>query len=166
MMAQLKGAQRKGTRRSKQPTATKATPERIVAVERQALAIELRKAGHTYEGIAKQLGYADRASAYNAVMAGLRLIVREPAEQLIALELARLDTIMVQVYNDARKGVVGAVDRVLRIMERRARLLGLDKPLLIDVDWRTELERQGVPASETFEKLVELIMVQQAQRKQ
>jgi len=158
-MTQAKRAQRP------RPHNGKANPKRIEAVERMGMALELRKAGFTYASIASQLGYADGASAYNAVMAGLKLVVREPAEELRSLELARLDAIMVEVYNQARKGVVGAVDRVLRIMERRARLLGLDKPLLIDVDWRTELERQGVPASETFEKLVELIMSQQAELK-
>ena len=43
-----------------------------------------------------------------------------------AQELARLDRMQVGLWPQVIKGNHGAIDRVLRIMERRARLLGLD----------------------------------------
>jgi hypothetical protein len=47
---------------------------------------------------------------------------------LIVLELMRLERLHAAVWPQAIRGDVNAVDRVLRIMERRARLLGLDAP--------------------------------------
>lgn len=52
--------------------------------------------------------------------------LQQPAAELRELELDRLDRLQVRVWGKAIEGNVGAIDRVPRIMERRARLLGLD----------------------------------------
>ncbi len=96
---------------------------------RQLQALELRKAGVSYEAIASRLGYRDRSGAYRAVTAALKLTLREPAEELRTLELERLDAMLLALWRRVQAGDEKAVDRVLRIMERRARLLGLDAPL-------------------------------------
>ena len=44
------------------------------------------------------------------------------------LELERLDKLWFAMYRQATQGNQGAVDRCIRIMERRAKLLGLDAP--------------------------------------
>lgn len=110
-----------------------ASPRRIEAAERRAQALELRKAGATYEQIAQRLGYADRANAYRAVHTALKEITAEPAKEVIKLELERLDAMLLGLWPDARKGKPEAVDRVLRVMERRSKLLGLDSPVRADV---------------------------------
>ena len=46
---------------------------------------------------------------------------------VIDLELQRLDAMMAGIWNDAVSGKAHAIDRVLKIMERRAKLLNLDK---------------------------------------
>ena len=51
-----------------------------------------------------------------------------------ATELMKLDEMEMALTKLARQGHEGAVDRVLRIMERRAKLLGLDEPDQITVD--------------------------------
>jgi len=114
-------------------TAPTSRPARIHAAERQARALELRKAGATFQQIADQLGYANRAAARNAVMRALQSIIGEPAQELRQLELERLDAMMLGLWPRARKGDEAAVDRVLKIMERRAKLLGLDTPARTDV---------------------------------
>ena len=53
---------------------------------------------------------------------------RENARTVRDLEVKRLDNIMIRRYPQAMDGNQGAVDRMLRIMERRAKLLGLDAP--------------------------------------
>jgi hypothetical protein len=111
-----------------------ASPRRIEAAERRARALELRKAGATYDQIATQLGFANRGGAYRAVATALKEITAEPAEEVRALELERLDAMLLGLWPQARKGSNGAVDRVLRIMERRAKLLGLDQPTRFSVD--------------------------------
>ena len=55
--------------------------------------------------------------------------VRYPAENIDdvrAVELARLDTLLVAIWPLALSGDIAAIDRVLAIMVRRAKLLGAD----------------------------------------
>ncbi|MFF8769120.1 hypothetical protein [Kitasatospora sp. NPDC015120] len=55
-------------------------------------------------------------------------------EELRAVEDARLDRMFLVAYRKAVKdGDLPAIDRALRIMERRARLLGLDQPAKTEV---------------------------------
>ena len=103
----------------------------IEALERQVKALELRKAGVSYEDIAKALGWAHKSGAFMAVRRQIAMVRREPAEALITLEAERLDKLLMSVWKQAVNGNFGAVDRVLKIMERRAKLLGLDAPTKI-----------------------------------
>ena len=99
----------------------------VRAHERHLQALELRKAGVTYEVIAGQLGYANASGARKAVLSALKATLREPAAELRELELARLDAMLLPLWRPVQAGDEKAVDRALRIMERRARLLGLDR---------------------------------------
>jgi len=101
--------------------------QRVRAHERHLQALELRKAGVTYEVIAGQLGYANASGARKAVVSALKATLREPAAELRELELARLDAMLLPLWRPVQAGDEKAVDRALRIMERRARLLGLDR---------------------------------------
>lgn len=102
---------------------------RAMAVqERRRMACELRKAGATYQQISDQLGFGSRANAHKAVQHAIREIPRDDAKAVLALELERLDAMLLGLWKDAKGGTVSAVDRVIRIMERRAALLGLDAP--------------------------------------
>lgn len=128
--------------------------------ERDAEACRLRSAGLTYPQIAAELGYGSSGRAYEGVQRALLSIVQEPAEELRKLELDRLDEmwraalgvlrakhIVVQhgkvVMHRQTDGVeapledpgpvLQAVDRLLRIQERRARLLGLDAPKQVEM---------------------------------
>ncbi len=104
------------------------SPRRLRALERQRRALELRRSGRTLEDIARTLGYRQRAGAYKAIASALQRTLREPAEALRNLEMERLDRLQVALWPRAVQGDVKAVDAILRIMERRARLLGLDMP--------------------------------------
>jgi hypothetical protein len=94
--------------------------------EKQRQAAALRLAGVEYSKIAEQLGYASASGAYHAAQAGLTAAVDEPKSQIRALELRRLDEMLVGLWRKARGGDLAAVDRVLKVMERRARYLTLD----------------------------------------
>ena len=88
----------------------------------------LRKTGISYDAIAATLGYKGRSGAYKAVITALRDITREPAEELRSLELERLDAMLSGIWEKATTGDTWAIDRAIRLMERRAALLGLDAP--------------------------------------
>ena len=102
----------------------------LKAKQRQAEALELRKAGLTYEEIAKRLGYGSRTAAYTAVKRALTELAEETsasAEQLRELENSRLDRLHTIVWAQATQNRdLAAVDRAVRISERRAKLFGLD----------------------------------------
>ncbi len=113
-----------------------AAPERMTAAERRAKAIELRKLGLTYRQIGEQVGVTE-SGAHKIVIGALRDLNAKSAESaadLRRLETERLDQLLVAVVGKARQGHLGAVDRVLRIMQRRARLWGLDAPTTVKAD--------------------------------
>jgi hypothetical protein len=114
--------------------------DQVQAVDRQRQALELRRAGLTFQQIARRLGYAHPAGAYHAVQRGLQTTLQEPADELRGLELERLDALHQAMWPRAIRGNVWAVDRVLSIMQRRARLLGLDAPRRLAVSGEITLQ--------------------------
>ena len=114
--------------------------------ERQARALELRKAGLTYQQIADALGYGSHSAAQKAIQSGLKAIIREPAEELRTLELERLDKMLASHWPAVTKGHVRSTEVALRIMERRAALLGLDAPKDVNLGVSVDTVRiVGVP---------------------
>lgn len=61
-------------------------------------------------------------------MTALRKTLREPADEVRLLELERLDALTYALWPEAMQRNLGAIDRLLRVMERRDTLLGLDAP--------------------------------------
>ena len=118
-----------------------------VTAERDAEAARLRARSLTYREIGEQLGLTV-ASAYEAVQRALRDTLTEPAADVRELELRRLDEMWAAVLAVLERDhltvshgkvitidgeplkddgpVLSAVDRLLKIQERRAKLLGLD----------------------------------------
>lgn len=102
-------------------------PKRAPKIERatrRAEAMSMRLAGVRVDQIAKRFGVAPR-TIYNWIAEGVRDIPREEADELRMLELDRLDALQRAVWADAMRGDPRAVDRVIAVMDRRARYLGL-----------------------------------------
>jgi hypothetical protein len=97
-------------------------------VDRWRQALELRRSGESYQEIADRLGYANPSGAYDAVMGALKATLAEPAADVRRMEADRLDRLTLAAWPLATSGDLKAMDRVLSIMDRRARLLGLDAP--------------------------------------
>lgn len=123
----------------------------VDTAERDAEAARLRARGHGYQEIAEQLGYQNDSGAYKAVQRALVHTMAEPAEEVRALQLEQLDRLTAAalavlernhvtvshgriIRDDEDKPllddgpVLTAIDRLLKIQERRAKLLGLDAP--------------------------------------
>ena len=109
------------------------TQNEVTAHDNQLKALELRKAGVSYQRIAETLGYKDASGAWRAVKSALKKPLQEPAAELRPLEVERLDAMLSAIWASVKQGQYGAQDRALKIMERRARLLGLDAPVKADV---------------------------------
>jgi hypothetical protein len=106
----------------------KAGPSRIRDKAKVQQALDLRTANCSYEQIGKSMGLS-KARAYQLVMAGMEDLdasVKEAAEHLRALEVRRCDALAMKLW--PQSGNPRVTDSILRIMERRARLLGLDAP--------------------------------------
>lgn len=101
---------------------------KIATAERRCRALTLRKAGLSYEQIAKQEGFSGKSAARQNVHDAIRDLTREPAKDVVLLELERLDTMLLALWKKAKSGDVRAIDSVLRIMERRSAYLGIDAP--------------------------------------
>jgi hypothetical protein len=111
---------------------TRAYKPEIIDKERKAL--ELRRAGVAYDVIAQNLGYTGASGAWTAVQRALKRTLREAgAEQVRDQELDRLDRMQQAVWGRALQGDLPAVGTVLRIMERRAKMLGLDAPVTANI---------------------------------
>ena len=125
------------------PSESKTSKRRLSAAERQLQALELRKSGMSFPEIARRLDYAGPAGAYKAVAAALKATIQEPADDVRQLELERLDAMIDAAWSWAKAGSDKHIGIILRIMERRAALLGLDSPKRVDmsVTVRQEVER-------------------------
>jgi DNA-binding Lrp family transcriptional regulator len=87
-------------------------------------ALQLRASGATYKQIAAALGVSE-PTAWRLVQRESESIIRESAAQVLELELTRLDRLQMAVWPEAINGDAQAIDRVLKIMDMRAKLLGL-----------------------------------------
>jgi hypothetical protein len=112
---------------------SKTSVRRVKAVERQVMALEMRRDGKTYQQIADVLDYAGPSSAWRAVQAALQKVIEPAVHEYRRLEDSRLDALLQAVWPAAMVGDLASVDRALRICESRRRLLGLDGRAKIDV---------------------------------
>lgn len=117
-------------------------PDKATVAANETKAVELRKAGASYAQIADALGLASASSAYRNVMRALARNQSEEVEELRMIEGARLDRMQQSLWHNAVRGDLPTVDRVLRIMERRARLFGLDAPQKVAVSTSDEMDAQ------------------------
>src|SRR5947209_6082651 len=98
-------------------------------VERLKEVLRLRLQGHTFAVIAEKLGYTDAPGAYRAYRAALEWAeVEELATDLVKTEVLRLDVMLNALTNRITAGDPRAVEVAVKVLERKARLLGLDAP--------------------------------------
>lgn len=103
--------------------------QRAATAQRRAQAIQLRLSGVDWQTIADRLNYSDKAAACKDVTRALeanQAAARKAGEDLRTVELARLDRLQAALWAQALKGDAKVVDTLLRLMQRRARMTGLD----------------------------------------
>lgn len=135
--------------------------QRAATAERRAKLIKLRLAGRRYEDIYEELGYSSRYAAsrdFNRALEQNIAEQRASMEVYREAELMKLDDLAVQatrilltahyvvtqsgrIVEDPRTGQpmrddgpsLAAIDRLVKIGDRRAKLLGLDAPQRMEV---------------------------------
>lgn len=117
-------------------------PENLLDTKRRRKRVlDLRQEGHTYADIADKLedefgpDRLPRSWGRSYVGQDLRRALQnaendlaESAQDMLRLELRRLNELQQAFYRDALQGDTDAFDRVLKAMKRRAKYLGLDEP--------------------------------------
>ncbi len=126
--------------------------DRDAAVERGWQAFAIRKGGHSYKAIAAQLGVNERTVRRDIrrVLDDLNARALGQAELYQRMQLERINDMWKGVWPAILRGDLEAVRTGLRIMEREAKLLGLDAPTKIDIEQRIRImaEREGFDPDE------------------
>lgn len=105
--------------------------DQVYVNERRAKVLEMRLQGHSIGTIAATLGISTHLAAAHLANALDGLVV-DNATQLRQLELERLDRMLTALDDGIGNGDPKAVTAAIRISERRAKLLGLDKPIQVE----------------------------------
>lgn len=101
-----------------------------LAIVRKDEALDLRLAGKGFREIARELG-CSLGAAYGYVEASLNELRKsspEKAEELREIDLQRLDLATDCALRAIKAGDTLAIGPLVRVLERRAKLLGLDMP--------------------------------------
>lgn len=122
---------------------------------RRILAVELKEKGLTEREIARVIvqnlgmehvppGYNDEyvAKDIRKELERYRAFVREDVKEMIDVELRRLEKLWFVHFKNALIGDVDSTKLCLKIMESKRKLMGLDAPTKIDVNFRAALVQQ------------------------
>ena len=100
--------------------------------QRRSHALEMRRAGADIEQIARRLGYPSVAAAKRDINAAYSEVLKTSTEEERALDLLRIDRMIMALWPDARSGIAAAVDRVAKLIDLRARLRGTYAPTQVE----------------------------------
>lgn len=103
---------------------SKTSKTRIEVAERQAKALKMRVAGVPVPEIAEAVGVGT-STVYGYIQRAIERLTEEPAKEVIALELMRLDILQAGAWPEAIRGNTKKMHAVLQVMHHRAKLLGL-----------------------------------------
>lgn len=140
--------------------------KKLSQADRRAKVLTYRMSGATTREIAAKLSVS-HVTVFNdlkVLMDEVNKQNAEQSEQMHALENTRLDKLQGAVWLTALTGHPDSVRTVLSVMERRAKLNGLDKPVKIDLaaELEGQLERALTKLSdaldeETFKRVLEVL---------
>lgn len=97
-------------------------------------------AGLNYRQIAEglQVSLGTVASDVKAIFKRWKDETIHDADNCRTLDLARIDIAINAIIKDVEAGQLGAIDRLVRLLERRARMIGYDSPEKIDLNDSTK----------------------------
>lgn len=121
------------------------SPKAMASVEKMQQAATLRAAGLSYREIGKQMGI-DFTWARELCVKALDEARYEAADMMRTQEGIRLDRLQRSLWPAALAGDVAAARAVLGVMERRAKLFGLDSPVKVEAEltWAPDEVEAGV----------------------
>lgn len=122
-------------------------------------------AGLSYRQMAEALGVGVATVARD-----VRLIIDhwrkeqvQDVDSWMQVQLRRLDTILNAIWNKVLEGDLKAAETALKVIERQAKLLGLETQHVAIVDWRKEAESAGIDADAAYKQAVAAIVAHLAE---
>jgi len=108
--------------------------DQMIVSERQRLIMRYRRQGMTVSEIAESLD-TTHSQVSNALESAYRALHAED-EATIArqVDLERLDELHSAYWSAAKEGDIKAADFILKTMDRRAKMLGIDAPIQTQTD--------------------------------
>jgi hypothetical protein len=132
---------------------TPSKAQAVIIAERRSKAVQLRLAGVDYERIAQQLEYKSRQQAREDVHRAYvqaTAEVRESVEELRNQDLERLARLQAAFWGAALQGDPKAGEMILKILARRAKLMGMDSALKVEI---TTIDQIDAEIQQLREKL-------------
>lgn len=144
--------------------------------ERRAHVWERRLKGYSYEAIYRDMldtfspdvlpkdwspkrVYAD----CSAILVKIQDEYKETAAEMVDIELGRFDELLSAVWPMAKAGDLNAVEKALSISRERRKMMGLDNPETLNVNWRVQvadmLQRGIITPQEVVQELGEEAMI-------
>jgi len=106
---------------------------KLKGAERRIDVLNARKTGATYNEIATQFEISP-TRAYQMVREELEKLTAERTElreEVMQIEMERLDGLFSKAWEKAMAGDLRAIDACLKVMDRRAKMLGIDAPIKV-----------------------------------
>ena len=103
-------------------------------LDKELQIIELRRAGVTWEKIAREVGFKGPSGAYKMYQRAAERMIRPSLDEYRDTILDRFERMHMAVWPRAKEGDLRAIDTALRIAEKEIKLLGLDAPTKITAE--------------------------------
>jgi transcriptional regulator len=123
-------------------------------LDREIEVVKLRRGGLTWDLIAERIGYKSASAAHAAYQRAAKRAVQDDIDAIRQIENERLDIAQSAIWGKVLAGELSAVQTLIRLMERRAKLLGLDQPIRQQIEVTTY---DGDTIDAEVRKLVELL---------
>lgn len=107
---------------------------RILTQQKRRQALELRKAGASYQAIAEAMGYHDASGARKAVIKAFGEVIQEPVTELRTLQVERLNQMLMTLWPRVQQGEDGAIRTALSVMDKMDRLQGTETAPSMDIN--------------------------------
>lgn len=143
---------------------TQPITKRVEMAEKQRHALELRNAGHSLQHVADLYG-VDKSTVSRWCSAALADIPREAADEFRQRQLLQLDDMLRGIWEDVINGNQLKIDRALAIMERQAKLTGLEDLAKIEA-LKAAKGDAGVEAESMIGTLIDGLKAAYVQQKQ
>jgi hypothetical protein len=123
--------------------------------DREIKVWQYRVAGATFEQIAEKLGYANESGA----RAAFKRYVNRTKDETLANEIRdlhrqRLEIALLAIWPAVERGDLESIKVMLKILERDAKLFGIDMPVKTEVEVTTY---DGIYLRESTERLINQI---------